>query len=264
MTKVITVAALKGGVGKTMFTVNLAGCLAESSGVLIVDADPQSNATNGVGIDIFDVEGASIDDVFAQPSVDPANVIAKSPIEELPSLDIIPGSLLLFKAELALFQRPRRETVLDRWLRKHAEYLSRYDYIIIDTAPGMGLVNQNAFAASDSIVLVTDVSLNGYRGSEIFIDLWDVLREDMELKDNVGALCVNLYDKRIGLSKDFVLEARESDVLAPLLVEPPIPSRVKFKDTEIDARPININARGTEEHLTMRAIIDELMRKEVL
>lgn len=264
MTKVITIAALKGGVGKTMFTVNLAGCLAENHKVLIMDADPQSNATNGVGLDVFDVESPSMDNVFAQPSSDPVEVIAKSPIEELPNLDIIPGSLLLFKAELALFQRSRRETVLDRWLRKHAEFLSRYDYIIIDTAPGMGLVNQNAFVASDSIILVTDVSLNGYRGSEIFIDLWDVIREDMELKDNVGALCVNLYDKRIGLSKDFVLDARESEVLSPLLVEPPIPNRVKFKDTEIDARPININAKNTEEHFTMTAIIDELKRKEVL
>lgn len=264
MTKVITVAALKGGVGKTMFTVNLAGCLAESSRVLIMDADPQSNATNGVGLDVFDVGGPSIDDVFAQPSIGPAEVIAKSPIEELPNLDIVPGSLLLFKAELALFQRSRRETVLDRWLRKHEEHLSSYDYIIVDTAPGMGLVNQNAFAASDSIVLVTDVSLNGYRGSEIFIDLWDVVREDMELEDNVRALCVNLYDRRIGLSREFVLDARESETLAPLLVEPPIPNRVKFKDTEIDGRPININARGTEEHLVMKAIIDELMRKGVL
>lgn len=264
MTKVITVAALKGGVGKTMFTVNLAGCLAENHKVLIMDADPQSNATNGVGLDVFDVKGPSMNNVFAQPSSNPGEVIVKAPIKELPNLDVIPGSLLLFKAELTLFQRSRRENVLERWLRKHEEYLSKYDYIIIDTAPGMGLINQNAFVASDAIVLVTDVSLNGYRGSEIFIDLWDVLREDLEIKDNVAALCVNLYDKRIGLSKDFVLDARESEVLADLLVEPPIPSRVKFKETELDARPININAKNTEEHITMKTIIEALEKKGVL
>lgn len=261
--KKVTIAAMKGGVGKTMIALNLAGCLAEDSKVLVIDADPQSNTTSGLGLDIGNLDRKSLADILSSNAPDPEEVTIKAPIEKLPNLDIIPGSILLFKTELELFSRASREGILSRYINKHKDFFESYDYVVFDTSPGMGLINQNAFAAADSIVLITDVSANGYVGIELFVDLWADLRVDMELADNVRAVVVNQLDKRIKMASEFLEDCAENETIAPLLVHQAMPSRVAYKDTEVEAMPINLIHPNTDEHRIVLDIINELKDKKV-
>ena len=165
---VVTVGAMKGGAGKTMVVDNIAGCLAERYKVLVVDADPQANASKGLGIDIADPDMTTLDDVLTNQGTPPEDAVIRAPLRDLPNLDVMPSSILLFKTEFELAAKGERIRLLGYYLQDNSEFFGRYDYIIIDTNPGLGLVNQNAFFAADSIVLVTDESDNGLTGDEMF------------------------------------------------------------------------------------------------
>ena len=113
--KIITMATLKGGSGKTMNTFNLAGILAETKRVLLIDVDPQCNLTSNCGINSADLNMATVKDIFDnlpknQPTAE--EVIIKTPIKELPNLDLIPSSILLFKTEKAMYTKANREHLL--------------------------------------------------------------------------------------------------------------------------------------------------------
>lgn len=261
--KIVTIAAMKGGVGKTMMTTNIAGCLAKTSKVLVIDADPQSNTTNALRLDIADLQRKSLADIFEDDSTAPEDVVVKRPIEELENLDVLPGSILLYKTELNLFSRASREKVLRRYVKKHEDFFGKYDYLLLDTSPGMGLINQNAFAVADSIVLVSDVSLNSYNGLELFVDLWDSTRIDLELDDNVKAIIVNLYDQRIKMASEFIEDCKENETISPLLVDVPIYQRVKLKDTELGQTPINVLYPNSDENQMIENVVNELIVKGV-
>jgi len=268
MTKITTVAAMKGGAGKTMLVDNLAGCLAEENNVLLIDADPQANASSGLGIDIADQDRLTIADILGNAKTDPEKVIIKAPIEELPNLDIIPSTIWLTKTELQLVSRGSRERLLSNYIEDHPEVFEKYDHILIDTNPSMGIVNQNAFFVADSIILVTDVSMNGIQGVEMFQYLWDELREDLRKKDNIKALVINNLDSRIGLSKEIVEYCETEEHLMNIFVKPTIPSRVAYKDTEVEAMPINVlkpKRRGQykEEGEIIKSLINSLKAKGV-
>lgn len=262
--KIVTVGAMKGGAGKTMVTVNLAGCLAEKHRVLLIDVDPQANASSGLGIDIAVQDRLTIADILEDSSIDPEKVILRQPVKGLANLDLIPSTIWLTETELKLVARGGRERLLANYVEDNAPFFEQYDYVIIDTNPSMGTINQNAYFVADSIVLVTDVSNNGVQGVEVFTYLWDKLRKDLRKEDNVKALVINNLDKRIGLSQDLVEYCKSHDGLSPLLVEPCILSRVAFKETEIEATPINMLRKNSEEHKLILSLIDSLRKKEVL
>lgn len=261
--KVVDIGAMKGGAGKTMVSINVAACLSEDSKVLFIDADPQSNATKGLGQDVAG-DGKTIADVFETPEIQPSAVIVESPLEKLPNLDLIPSTIMLFMTEMHLASRGGREFILHHWLSDNEAELAKYDYVFIDTNPGMGLVNQNAFYAADSIILVTDVSDNGLLGLEAFTFLWEEVRRDLRKENNVKALVVNNVDKRIGLSKELVEYCETDAELGSLLVKPVLPYRVAFKDTEVDSTPINVLHPGSEEHKLTVELVEALKKKGAL
>lgn len=110
----------------------------------------------------------SLTHVLLDPSTPPEDAVVRAPIPDLPNLDVLPSSIMLFKTEFKLAAKGERIRLLSYYLQDNQDFFSRYDYIIIDTNPGLGLVNQNAFFAADSIVLMTDVSNNGLTGVEVF------------------------------------------------------------------------------------------------
>lgn len=99
---VVTVGAMKGGAGKTMVVDNIAGCLAERYKVLVVDADPQANASKGLGIDIADPDMTTLADVLTNQGTPPEDAVIRAPLRDLPNLDVMPSSILLFKTEFEL------------------------------------------------------------------------------------------------------------------------------------------------------------------
>lgn len=262
--KVISSATLKGGTGKTMVAVNLAGLLAEKYKVLAADFDPQCNLSDNMGIDTTDQSIKSVRDIFEDPDIDPRDIIQHGLIKELPNLDVIPSNLSLTDTEMRLVSRAGREQILGHYIEDHMDVFSEYDYIFADTNPSMGIINQNVFLASDSVILVSDVSRKAVQGAQLFTYLWGKNRANLRKENNVKALVINNYDKRIKLAGSLIEFYQDDDEFAPLLVQQPIPSRVKLKDTELKYKPINVLYPNSEETEFFRNVLDELKEKGVL
>ena len=145
MGKVIALANQKGGVGKTTTAINLAASLAIlEKRVLIIDADPQANATSGIGFDVRNVKTSIYESIV--DDIDPRKIILKS---EIAGLDLIPSHIDLVGAEIEMLNLPNREKVLSVVIDKIRE---DYDFILIDCSPSLGLITVNALTAADSVI----------------------------------------------------------------------------------------------------------------
>ena len=264
MAKICTVGTLKGGTGKTTFTFNMAGVLAEKHKVLLIDNDPQGNLTTDVGVDVAVQQRKSIREVFENRKTKPEEVIIKEPVKGLPGLDIIPGHIKLIDTEVRLANRSGREQILANWFEDNWATLSKYDYIFLDTNPSMGLLNKNAFYISDKIILVSDVSFNSIQGVDLFIYLWSEARADLRKDENIAALVINNFDKRLNLSAEMREYCKDRDDIMEILIDHPIPSTVKMKETEIEHKPINMLHPNCAAHKALVTVIEELKNREVL
>jgi len=262
--KTIAFGTLKGGTGKTTVAYNVAGVLAEEYKVLLIDMDPQANLTDKAGVDTTIQDGITVRDIFRDQKISPESVIVKEPMWQFPNLDIIPSHIRLTATEMQLVSTPAREHILRRWIERNRDYLKQYDYIIIDTNPSMGVVNQNAFMAADSIVLVSDVSRKALQGAQLFTYLWGEVAEAMQLEDKVKALILNNNDKRIALGKHLMEFYREDEEFGKIVLNNSIPARVDIKNTEIKYLPINITAPDSDSCQAFRDVVSELMQKEVI
>lgn len=263
--KKVAAGTLKGGTGKTMVLISIAGAIAEKKKVLVVDADPQCNATTNLGIDNRDLSRPCIIDALSNPDASPEDVIVKSPLEGLRNLDVVPSNILLTEVEMNLYMRSNRERILSNWINKNINYFSSYDYIFFDTNPSMGLVNQNVFAASDSIILVSDVGFNGVLGAEMFMYLWGKRRADLGLENNVRALVLNNVDSRISLAgqiKEYM--ANPENELDSYFIEPALPARVAYKNAEGSMVPISLYAPDSEESNIVKKLVKNLKKAGVL
>lgn len=263
--KILAFGTLKGGTGKTTVAFNIGGVLAEEHKVLFIDVDPQSNLSDNAGIDTTDQSGATIRDVFSYPTKTTADeVITKAPIWQLPNLDIIASHIRLTATELQLVATPGRERILQKWIAKNRERLEEYDYIIIDTNPSMGIVNQNAFMAADKIVLVSDVSKKSIQGAQLFNYLWGEVCENMDIEDKTSALILNNCDKRIGLTKDIIEYYQDDEDFSKIVLNSTIPARVDIKKTETNFLPITMVAPDSDASEAFYSVISELRERNVL
>lgn len=264
--KVIAFGTLKGGTGKTTVAFNVGGILAEEHKVLFIDVDPQANLSDNVGIDTTDQEAPSIRNVFANPTtVKPGAVITKSPMWQLPNLDAISSHIRLTATELQLVATPGRERILQKWIERNKDVLSQYDYIILDTNPSMGIVNQNAFLAADKIILVSDISPKAIQGAQLFSYLWGEVCENMDIPDKTSALILNNCDMRATRRIREIHEYyREDEDFSGMILDHVIPARGDIKDTEIGFLPINIMFSNSSSCEAFRDIVAELKEREVL
>ena len=263
--KIIVFGTRKGGAGKTALTFNVAGVLAEQSKVLLMDYDPQVNLTGNVGLDTTVQDAPCIRDIFLDhKAADPEKIITSSPIPELPNLDIIAGHLDLEDIEMQLVSKPAREFIAQRWIRKNREHLEQYDYILCDTNPSTGLINQNAFVAADAIVLVSDVSEESRHGAMQFVYKWDKIREAYDIENNVKAMVLNNVDKRISQADQLQEYYMDDEDFGPLLLKASIPYRADMKRTSPNCLPINILAPKSDACEAVLAVVEELKQKGVL
>lgn len=262
--KIIAFGTLKGGTGKTAVTFNVGGVLAEEHKVLFIDVDPQANLTNDVGLDTTDMDAPSVRHILERlPDALPENLITEAPIPELPNLDIIASHIRLTSTERKLVSVPAREFIIQKWIKKHAEYLSRYDYIVFDTNPSMGDVNLNAFVASDSIILVSDVSEESKIGAMQFMYLWDEVREAYDLENNIKAMILNNVDIRLGQAAMIREYYEEDDDFGPILLKNYVPYRADMKRTAPNCMPINVLAPKSDACEAIRVVVRELKEKGV-
>lgn len=268
--KTITFGTLKGGVGKTMLCFNIGGILAQlDKRVLIVDSDLQGNLTNNMGIDRTQPDLKTTYDIFnideEQPQ--PEQLILHRPNKKIPNLDMIAGSIFLHKAELKMATVAGREQILKNYFSDHSKFFSQYDYILIDTNPSMSIVNQNAFLASDAVLLVSDVSMNALEGAQLFIALWEEARRRLRVGDNIKGFIVNDFDSRNKLSADFLEYIKTSPDTADirtLMMNTIIPRNIRITESELAAVPISqydIRSRGCE---AIASLVDELAERGIL
>ena len=260
MAKIITFGTLKGGVGKTMLCFNIGGIVSQlGKRVLVIDSDLQGNLTNNMGIDRTSADLLTTYDIYNietdQP--DPQALVVRQPIERLPQLDMIAGSIFLHKAELKIASVAGREQILSNYLADNREFFDAYDYIFIDTNPSMSIVNQNAFLASDAVLLVSDVSMNAIEGAQLFIALWEDARRRLRRADNI----------RNKLSTDFLEYLRTSpDVedLRALLFQTVIPRNVRITESELAAIPISLYDLRSKGCDAIASLVDEMFEKNIL
>lgn len=264
--KIVVVGTLKGGTGKTTVLFNAAGVLAEKSRVLLIDFDPQCNLSSACGVKASKKKRLSSKDIFEQETAyKPEQLVVKSPIKDLQNLDLIPGHILMTAVEFYMVNRSAREWVFSNFVEDNREWFEQYDYILCDTNPSVGVVNQNAFAAADSIILVTDISEDGIEGVELFTYLWSKVRTALRKPDNVKAMVINNADRRTSLVKELKEYCEDNEDLIPLLVDEMIYSKVVYKDARIAHTPVNIMAGKTAKEAAsdVRGVVEALKKKEV-
>ena len=253
--KIIAIANQKGGVGKTTTTINLGAALTEQGmKVLIVDLDPQGNASTGLGIEPDDRQFTTYE--LLLEDIDLAVVIQKTEIERL---SLIPATVDLSSADIELYSNEKRSFLLHDALRQTAIDRYGYDYILIDCPPSLNLLTVNAMVAAHSVLVPLQSEFFALEGlSQLMLTVREV-RQSANPGLRIEGVVLTMYDARNNLSQQVEADARAN--LGDLVFECVIPRNVRVSEAPSYAMPVLSYDSASKGAAAYRALAAELLRK---